>query len=258
MMRKKAVAEFLSIVLVLAFGTMSCAGMKGREKGAAVGAAVGAATGAMIGAAIGHQSHDSGPGAGIGAVFGGLIGGAIGSMLGKEPVEEVKKEAPPAPPVAKKEEAPPPLVKEEAPPVAKEEVLPPPPPPEMKAEEAPAFMQKEEVAAVEELKDIHFDFDKYDIRSDAQPILDGNAKWIKEHPQAKIQVEGHCDERGTVEYNLALGERRARGTRDYLVSLGVDPQQISTISYGEEKPLDSQHNEEAWAKNRRAHFVIQK
>lgn len=252
MMRKKAVAEFLSIVLVLAFGTLSCAGMKGREKGAAVGAAVGAATGAMIGAAIGHQSHDSGEGAGVGAVFGGLLGGAIGSMLGKESVEEVKKETPPPPPVAKKEEAVP------APPIAKEEVLPPPPPPEVKAEEAPAPMPTEEVAAVEELKDIHFDFDKYDIRSDAQPILENNAKWIKENPQAMIQLQGHCDERGTIEYNLALGERRARSTRDYMVSLGVDPQQLSTISYGEEKPLDSQHNEEAWAKNRRTQFVILK
>jgi peptidoglycan-associated lipoprotein len=106
------------------------------------------------------------------------------------------------------------------------------------------------------LKDIHFDFDKYDIRPEDAAILKENAGLLMKYPKVKIQIEGHCDERGTVEYNLALGERRANGTKKYLVSLGISPDQLSTISYGKERPLDPGHNEEAWAKNRRAHFII--
>jgi len=106
------------------------------------------------------------------------------------------------------------------------------------------------------LKDIHFDFDKYDIRPKDAEILMGNAALLKEHPRMKIQIEGYCDERGTEEYNLALGERRANSTKKHLASLGITPDRISTISYGEERPLDPRHNEEAWAKNRRAHTII--
>ncbi len=106
------------------------------------------------------------------------------------------------------------------------------------------------------LKDIHFDFDKYDIRSVDTEILKENAILLKKYPKVKIQIEGHCDERGTNEYNLALGERRANSTKKYLLSLGITADRISTISYGEEKPFDPGHNEEAWAKNRRAHFII--
>jgi peptidoglycan-associated lipoprotein len=106
------------------------------------------------------------------------------------------------------------------------------------------------------LKDIYFDFDKYEIRSGDVTILKQNAEILKKYPKVKIQVEGHCDERGTNEYNLALGERRANSTKNYLISLGVSPERVSTISYGEEKPLDPGHNEEAWAKNRRAHTII--
>ena len=106
------------------------------------------------------------------------------------------------------------------------------------------------------LKDIHFDFDKYNIRPGDTGILKENAALLKKNPKIKIQIEGHCDERGTVEYNLALGERRANNTKKYLVSLGVSADRISTISYGKERPLDPGHNEEAWAKNRRAHTVI--
>jgi peptidoglycan-associated lipoprotein len=106
------------------------------------------------------------------------------------------------------------------------------------------------------LKDIHFDFDKYDIRSGDAEILKENAALLMKHPTLKIQIEGHCDERGTSEYNLALGERRANSAKKYLISLGMRADQISTISYGEEKPLDPGHNEEAWGKNRRAHTVI--
>ncbi|OGP87755.1 MAG: peptidoglycan-associated lipoprotein [Deltaproteobacteria bacterium RBG_16_47_11] len=106
------------------------------------------------------------------------------------------------------------------------------------------------------LKDIHFDFDKYDVRRVDEEILKENAAWLKNNPKMKIQIEGHCDERGTVEYNLALGERRASNTKKYLVFLGIPPDRISTISYGEERPLDKGHHEEAWDKNRRAHIVV--
>ena len=106
------------------------------------------------------------------------------------------------------------------------------------------------------LKPVHFDFDRYDIRAPEAETLKGNSAFLKKFPNMKIQIEGHCDERGTHEYNLALGERRANTTKKYLLSLGISENRMSTISYGEEKPLDSAHNDEAWAKNRRAHFII--
>jgi len=106
------------------------------------------------------------------------------------------------------------------------------------------------------LKDIHFDFDKYDIRRRDEEILRENAALLKKSPKMKIQIEGHCDERGTVEYNLALGERRANNTKKYLISLGIASDRMSAIRYGKERPLDPGRNEDAWAKNRRAHIVV--
>ncbi len=106
------------------------------------------------------------------------------------------------------------------------------------------------------LQDIHFAFDRYDLSPKAREILGRNAEFILRFPGAKIQIEGHCDERGTNEYNLALGERRAMSARKYLVSLGVPPDRLATISYGEEMPVDPRHNEDAWSKNRRGHFVV--
>ena len=106
------------------------------------------------------------------------------------------------------------------------------------------------------LKDIRFDFDKYNIRPTDTEILKGNYALLKKNPGMKFQIEGHCDERGTGEYNLALGERRANSVKKYLVSLGIAPSRVSTISYGEERPFDPGHSEEAWTKNRRAHFVV--
>jgi peptidoglycan-associated lipoprotein len=106
------------------------------------------------------------------------------------------------------------------------------------------------------LKDIHFNYDKYDIRREDEGTLMENAAFLKKNPNMKIQIEGHCDERGTIEYNLALGERRANSVKKYLVSLGIHSDRISTISYGEEKPLDQGHHEQAWGKNRRAHFIV--
>jgi len=106
------------------------------------------------------------------------------------------------------------------------------------------------------LRDIHFDFDRYNIRPEEAEVLKENSALLKKYPGMKFQIEGHCDERGTAEYNLALGERRANSVKKYLVSIGISPSRISTISYGEERPFDPGHNEEAWAKNRRAHFVV--
>lgn len=106
------------------------------------------------------------------------------------------------------------------------------------------------------LKDVNFGFDRYDLTPKAREILSQNAELLLQHRTIKIQIEGHCDERGTIEYNLALGERRAESTRQYLISMGVPANRMSTISYGEEMPLDPRHDEEAWAKNRRAHFII--
>ncbi len=111
-------------------------------------------------------------------------------------------------------------------------------------------------AAIADLKDIHFDFDKYDIRSGDAKVLDGNAGWLKSHDNYLVLIEGHCDERGTNEYNLALGERRAKAAMNYLVSQGIQATRITIISYGEERPTCSEHNEACWAKNRRAHFLV--
>jgi peptidoglycan-associated lipoprotein len=108
------------------------------------------------------------------------------------------------------------------------------------------------------LEDIYFDFDKYNIRPDARQTLKRNYEVLEGEPGAEVFIEGHCDERGTVEYNLALGQRRANAARDYLISLGMGASQLSTVSYGEERPLDPRQTEEAWAKNRRCHFVILK
>jgi len=107
-----------------------------------------------------------------------------------------------------------------------------------------------------EFRDVNFDFDKFNLREDAREILKKHAEWLNKNKDVMIAVEGHCDERGTTEYNLALGERRASAGAKFLVDMGIDARRIKTISYGEELPLDPGHNEEAWAKNRRAHFVV--
>jgi peptidoglycan-associated lipoprotein len=106
------------------------------------------------------------------------------------------------------------------------------------------------------LKRIHFEFDKYTIGESEAQVLKQNAAVLTKFPTLKIQIEGNCDERGTNEYNLALGERRASSAKQYLVSLGITAGRISIISYGEERPLETAHSEEAWAKNRRADFII--
>jgi peptidoglycan-associated lipoprotein len=110
--------------------------------------------------------------------------------------------------------------------------------------------------AVPELRDVFFDFDKYDIRPPDAKTLDANASWLKSNGNMLVLIEGHCDERGTNEYNLALGERRAKAAMNYLVSQGVQASRITIISYGEERPVCSDKNEACWAKNRRAHFLV--
>jgi peptidoglycan-associated lipoprotein len=112
-----------------------------------------------------------------------------------------------------------------------------------------------EFTANPNLNDIYFDFDKYNIRSGDAKTLDANAAWLKSNPGNLVLIEGHCDERGTNEYNLALGERRAKSTMNYLVAQGVQASRITIISYGKERPSCTEHNEACWAKNRRAHFL---
>jgi peptidoglycan-associated lipoprotein len=107
------------------------------------------------------------------------------------------------------------------------------------------------------LKDVFFDYDKATVRDDQKAALAENASWLKANPGAKLLVEGHCDERGTAEYNLALGERRAKAVKDALVGAGIAADRLSTISYGEERPFVLGHDESAWKWNRRAHFVLQ-
>ncbi|HXG51987.1 MAG TPA: peptidoglycan-associated lipoprotein Pal [candidate division Zixibacteria bacterium] len=106
------------------------------------------------------------------------------------------------------------------------------------------------------LRDVNFDFDRYDLRPDAREILKGHAAWLKANPGVRVEIEGHCDERGTNEYNLALGARRAETVKRYLVDLGISADRLSTISYGEELPLCKEQSEACWAKNRRARFVV--
>ena len=103
---------------------------------------------------------------------------------------------------------------------------------------------------------IHFDFDKYVLTPQSMMVLDEKAAWLREHPEARVLIEGHCDERGSNEYNLALGDRRANSARDYLVKSGVDESRMTTISYGEEQPLCMQHDESCWWRNRRGAFDI--
>lgn len=103
---------------------------------------------------------------------------------------------------------------------------------------------------------VYFDLDSYDIRSDAMSVLDAQAAWLMRYPAVQIRVEGNCDERGTREYNLALGARRANAVRDYLVSRGVASGRISTLSWGKERPIDPGTGEEAWSRNRNGHTVI--
>lgn len=140
-----------------------------------------------------------------------------------------------------------PPVEVEQPPIVEEPPPPPPPPPVVEEPPPPPV----EIV----LKTVYFDFDKANLRPEAKELLKVNAQVLKDNPDVAVSIEGHCDERGTVEYNLALGERRANAAKQYLVDMGVAAGRMRTISYGEERPADPGQNEAAWAKNRRAAFV---
>jgi len=136
---------------------------------------------------------------------------------------------------------------------------PAPAPPAPAAAAAPAPAPRpvpKEFMAVAALKEVYFDFDKYDIRPEDAKTLDANATWLKSNGDNLVLIEGHCDERGTNEYNLALGERRAKSTMNYLVSQGIQANRITIISYGEERPVCTEKTEACWAKNRRANFLV--
>lgn len=135
-----------------------------------------------------------------------------------------------------------------------------PPPQEVTQKEQPPVIEEQPIVRESEavmLKDIYFDFDRSDMRPDARTVLENDARWFKANPRARVKIEGQCDERGTTEYNLALGQRRAEATRRFLVALGIAETRLSTISYGEERPVCSEHNEDCWWKNRRSHFLAE-
>jgi peptidoglycan-associated lipoprotein len=150
-----------------------------------------------------------------------------------------------------KEEPPPPTAEAQPRPAA-----PPPPPPAPAPTPLPGPSISQQAFQEFQNQDIYFDFDKYDLRTDARTTLDRKASFLNQNSSVRVQVEGHCDERGTNEYNMALGERRANAAKQYLTTAGISAGRLSTISYGEERPLDPGHTEAAWARNRRAHFVI--
>lgn len=123
-------------------------------------------------------------------------------------------------------------------------------------EEEAIRMEMERAREAFENEDVFFDFDQSVLTAGARGVLERKAAWLRSNPDVSVVIEGHCDERGTAEYNIALGERRARSAMDFLVDLGISASRLRTVSYGEERPLDPGHNENAWALNRRAHFVI--
>ena len=150
---------------------------------------------------------------------------------------------------AQKGEAPPPKPPEQQKVAAPEEKKPVPVPPPPAPPPAPA------PAPVPGLQPVYFDYDKYNVRPGDAEILKKNLDWFKANPSTKVRIEGNCDERGTVEYNLALGQKRADAAKTYLIGLGVDGKRLDTISYGKERPTCSEKNEGCWAKNRRDDFV---
>ncbi len=133
-----------------------------------------------------------------------------------------------------------------------EEIVPPPPPLDDAVKTIPAVEEAKQV----ELQDIFFDYDKFSIRDEFKNVLSANAEILMDNAAVNLLVEGHCDERGTSEYNLSLGEKRAKAVLDFYVAYGVNARRLSLVSYGEEKPFDPGQNEDAWAKNRRAHMVV--
>jgi peptidoglycan-associated lipoprotein len=164
-----------------------------------------------------------------------------------------------APPVARPlpPPPPPPSTTTTRPPAPPEPVAEPPVvPPEPAREDTIASASLDDLNRNSPLKPVFFEYDSAEVDSTGQAVLDAAAVTLKKYPTWTVTIEGHCDERGTAEYNLALGERRAVAARTYLVSLGISADRLRTVSYGKEFPFDPGHDEAAWAKNRRGHFVI--
>ena len=122
--------------------------------------------------------------------------------------------------------------------------------------EAPVHISVDELNRKGYVRDAFFDYNQYEIRPDQRDTLTKDGAWLRERPTVKILIEGHCDERGTAQYNMALGQQRAEAVKDYLVQLGIDPARIQIISYGKERPFVTGHDERAWAQNRRDHFLV--
>jgi len=183
-----------------------------------------------------------------------LMVSLVVSSCAKRPVVPVATAPPPVAPAPAAPPTPPPAPAPVTPPAP--EPTPPTPPVATPAPQPPPPAPPKEYRANEALKTIYFDFDKSDIRPGDAKILDANAAWLASNPNMLLLIEGHCDERGTPEYNLALGERRAKATQAYLVSKGVQPERVNTVSYGEERPVCTEHKESCWSKNRRAQFLV--
>jgi peptidoglycan-associated lipoprotein len=135
------------------------------------------------------------------------------------------------------------------------DIEPPPPPPAQEETTTPPPPARSEPEVRVTLTDAFYEFDEATLNAAAKSALENNAKWMNANEGQGVVIEGHCDERGSVEYNLALGERRAKAAKDYLVSYGITASRMTTISYGKERPFDPGHSESAWSQNRRAHFV---
>src|SRR5439155_9699980 len=144
----------------------------------------------------------------------------------------------------------------EAPSRPAETAVPPPPAPAPREVESGALGDVADINRRGYLRDAFFDYDKADLRDDARTALTTDAEWLKKNATVQFLIEGHCDERGTSEYNLALGDRRANAAKEYLVSLGVDGSRIKTVSYGKERPFCNESSEDCWQQNRRAHFLV--
>jgi len=157
------------------------------------------------------------------------------------------------PPTTTPEAAPPPPPSVEAPPPAPTTA---PAPPATRGESDVMSQDLQTLNSKGYLKDGFFDFDKADLRDDARTALAADAEWMKQYASIKVLVEGHCDERGTEEYNLSLGQKRASAVKDYLVSLGIEGSRVNTVSYGKARPFCTDHDENCWQQNRRGHFVI--
>ncbi len=175
----------------------------------------------------------------VSAPFYGIMLFAFLALTGCPPPATTKPEAPSAPAQAMAKQKPPQAVAKSKTPASSLEAA-----------------REGKAPAAGPLKDIYFGFDRYDLKADARATLKANADWLKANPSVRAEIEGHCDERGTNEYNLALGAKRAQAARDYLITLGIAKGRISTKSYGEELPVCKEQNEGCWQKNRHDRFVV--